>query len=558
MRSVALTCADALRRPIAALGVDYPQFRLLLEMKLTLDRRRPPPLHYHGGDPAAVRERSMRALSVFVQLLTGGGVALVAGLLPPLAGMTLLHSMLSALLALALLAEFNSVIHDPVDDAVLRPLPIDERTVLAARFAHAGVFLGRDALILSAPALLLGAFWAKPLFVPALLLSVVENALFVVAVSYAVFLAVMRFASPRRFRDLVNGLQIALQVAFSVSYLVMPLLLDQFFDIDRLFKHTGTGTEPGWLLALPAAWFGALPAIALGADAERLAAAALAGLLVPLAGLLLVFRVLAPAYRRALQLAGAGARARRSRPKRLPLADRLAARALPGGAAAAFTLLSALVARDRGFRLRVLPAVAITALAAGANPLVRAHPGPEGLVAALRAGSDYLYLLYGALLAGTVAVSEISRSDAPASSWVFRALPFARPGEILLAVPLAVARRFALPILALSAGVTLAIWGPARLPDIALAVAMLPLLLGVFQLSAAPQLPFSVPMRQRGARSYAAALGGMVLTGAVVLLHMVLAQFLPALILAVAPFLLLLGLMLLARTARIGWTDLAD
>lgn len=257
MKRVTLALADRLRRPIAALGIEYPQFRLLLETKLELDGRRPQPLQAQGVDASQGRGRRMRGVTVFFYLFVGGTTAMLAGVLPPLAGMTFFHGMLTAMLGLTLLSEFNGVIHDPADDAVLRPLPIGERTVLAARLAHAGAFLAWNALYLSAGSLLIGVLRQKPLYVPALLLSVAENALFVVALAYLVFLGVMRFTSARRFRDIVNVLQITLSVVFSASYLVLPRLIDQFFDMDRLLEDPGSFETPAWLLALPAAWFGA-------------------------------------------------------------------------------------------------------------------------------------------------------------------------------------------------------------------------------------------------------------------------------------------------------------
>lgn len=190
--------------------------------------------------------------------------------------------------------------------------------------------------------------------------------------------------------------------------------------------------------------------------------------------------------------------------------------------------------------------------------LLDGRAGEDGLVAALRGGHKYLFLLYGAIVAGSIAISDMARTESPASAWAFRVLPFASSGEIFFAAALAIIRRIALPLFALAAAGTLAIWGSARLSDIAFAAGTLPLVIGVLHGLGVRDLPFSLPLSQPPNSSVVAVAGGMLTIGVFALAHWLLISFSPALVLPVSLLPLGLGALLLARIARTPWSAVAS
>lgn len=553
MKRITLALVDRLCGPIAALGIDVPRYRLVLETKLELDNRRPQSVLGMGGQESAeAKAKRLRGMAMAFHVFMGGMLAMGCASLPPFAGMSIFHGFLAVMLAMTLLAEFTTILHDPADSSVLRPLPLDARTILAARLTHAGVFIASTTLCLSAGAVLIGPLRGSWLYVPAFLVSILENALFVVALVHFVHLLVMRFASPKRFRDAVNIVQVALSIVFSVSYVILPRLFDVMEDG---VKTVGT---PVWLYALPSSWFASVPALALGAPAEPILWLAGVGALTPLAGIVVVLRALAPAYRRALALGATGAASahRGSRARRAPLVDRLARRLLSGGVAAAFSTLSRLVVRDRSFRLRMLPTIAVYMIFLGLQPILTELDGKDGLLASLREGRAFLSFLYCAIFAGAMVVTDMARSESSSAAWVWRALPFARPGEIFMGAVLAVARRIALPLLAFAAGMTLAIWGAPTIPDVVFAAAVLPLAIGALVSVASSKLPFSEPLRQQAASAPVMVIGCMLLVGALCAFHWLIDSFWPSLLLPLAAGPLALGVTVLRRVARTSWTSL--
>lgn len=547
MTRIVLALADRLRAVLAAAGVDYPLFRLLLETRLQLDRRRPQP-HFNLGSTAASPDGDNRRIALFFQLIFGGVMTLMVAVSPPLVGLGIVHAFVMLMLGLTLLSEFSTVLHDPADDVVLGALPIDGRTALAARAFFAGSFIAVNAACLGGPAAVVGFFRGSVAYFPAYILSLALNAVLTLLLVHLVYLVTMSFCAPQRFREVMNVVQIVLSIAFSACYILMP----------RLIEGAGgqvTGAVSGWFLALPPAWLAALPALALGAPGEpRLIAAAIAGVVAPVIGLFLVLRVLAPVYRRRLSLSGSPrSSARARRPRREPLLDRVAVRWLEPECAAAFRVVSALVARDRSFRLRVYPVLAMFVMAFAINPLLAGGPG--SWLEDLRDGQGFVLMLYGAVFAGTSPLLELVRGDAPAAAWIWQASPFARAGQILTGALLAIVRRFTLPLLGLAALGTVAVWGPRRIPDVVLAFCTVPLVLGGLAALQEPRLPFSRPPAQQSQAQMASLIGTTLLVGVIGGAHFVMTLFAPWLLLPAAALLLALGVPLVRRTARTPWAD---
>ena len=122
--------AWALRRA----GIDYPRFRALLEVKLTLDGRRRTTMFQRQGGRA---QFGGLGAALVMNTLVGLLFAMVIFPCPtPLVPIALVHSFVVVMLALSLIADFSSVLLDTTDNRILLPRPINGRTILAARLAH--------------------------------------------------------------------------------------------------------------------------------------------------------------------------------------------------------------------------------------------------------------------------------------------------------------------------------------------------------------------------------------------------------------------------------------
>jgi hypothetical protein len=131
---IVMRAADLVRAPLAAVGIDYPRFRLLLEMRLELDERGT------GERPSGFAGWGMVILVGFTWF-TGIFVGLAAlAKLPPELWMAIVAAHTMGMVAFVIVTTYVAMLVDTTDIAVLAPRPVPDRTLFAARLAHAAVY----------------------------------------------------------------------------------------------------------------------------------------------------------------------------------------------------------------------------------------------------------------------------------------------------------------------------------------------------------------------------------------------------------------------------------
>jgi ABC-2 type transport system permease protein len=529
-----------LRGPLRRMGVDHEAFLAILEAKLREDRRR-------------VRFGKMTEGSDSTYLLTLGMYALFGlmlgvslfGIESPLLALTLVHAVVMMMIGLLLVGDFTSVLVDTADNAVLLPRPVDDRTLLAARTAHIVSYLATFTLALGAGPLILGAFAIHPLFPLVFLVTLSLSLALVVFAVYVVYLLALRRADLESFRDVVLWFQVGLMVVCYGGYQVLPRLMGRGFGGELVLA------DRPWLLLAPPAWMAGPFELLLGrAGWGELALTGLA-VLVPVGCLLLVARVLAPGFVRALAAldSSAAASGKRARPERLGPVARLWARAFAraGEERAAFRALWAIASRDRGFKLATYPGLAIIGVLL-ASALLTERGG---------AGSDmgfiHVFTLYLACMVAPMAVMALRMSDQYRAAWAWFVLPLESPGSVLSAGVKVALARVAAPAMAIVGTMLLVSLGPPVLPDLVLVASLLaPLTLLVARLSGG-DMPFS---RRRTGQQTTQGLSVvlfMVLVGGLGIGHYVLLRGRPLLCLGAAAVVLIATAWAFRRYRRTGW-----
>jgi ABC-2 type transport system permease protein len=464
MIKLVLRLFDMVAWLIRAFGVDYPQFRAILETKLTLDsRRRMVGLHVKRQKKAGNTFAATLVFYGFMGTFVGFAV-LVAG--SPLVGMTVAHAFIMTMLSMALISDFSSVLLDTTDNAILQPRPVTGRTILVARIAHIVVYLASLSLSLGLVTLITGTCRWGAAFPPVFIFTLAFAIILVVCLVNLLYVAAMRLTSGERLRDIILYFQMFMTVLIVGGYQLLPRLVDM-----RLIRELQID-DRWWIYLFPPTWMAApIDLLAGHLKTPQLILSAMAVVL-PLAGLVVVLRVLGPRFSRALaemdtvsksRAAPSPVRGRNSTAQRLA---GLCCRTRVGQAAFEFVWL--LCSRDRQFKLRTYPSFAIIFI----FPiffLLSGHEGFREAFAGLSATKNYLFVLY---MAGSVLPSTLVHlrfSDNWQAAWVYDALPVALPGEIFAAAMKALIVRFVIPAFAIVSCVTLAIWGPRIVGDLALA-----------------------------------------------------------------------------------------
>lgn len=288
LRSV-LGFAAVFAGPLRGLGIDYPVFREVLRVRLTLDRR-------PGESSANPFGTAAAALGVVLAWFAG----VMTGLVALLSESTELWLVLSQgtlflLLGFTLLQSLLGILVDPTDVRVLAAHPVPDRTFFAARLVQlfANTFVLAAAFTLGN---MLLACIHKPLLpvlilCPMLALSCTLTALGAVALLVAVLL---RVAGPERFQRVVLWVQITCAAGLAGGIQILPRALGP-----GLWRALVTSTSDWKLLLFP---FASARVFATASGTAAFSPLALVVLLVlPAAALVFTLRLASRHYLAGLQ-----------------------------------------------------------------------------------------------------------------------------------------------------------------------------------------------------------------------------------------------------------------
>ena len=466
-------------------GVDYAQFRSLLGVKLTLDGRRQFTAFQQRGGKTP---KNAFAYALLMNVLMGVVMGMVLSLnASPLTKMTFVHGFVMAMVAMSLIADFSSVLLDTTDHQILQPRPIDSRTILAARTAHILTYISLLTFSLSAASFATGTFEYGPLFPILFALTLVASVCLVVGAVNVLYLLAMRLTGGEKLRDIILYVQVGMTILVIGGYQFLPRLMDVGgLGAWNLADHW-------WACLIPPAWLAAPVELLTGNVTRPLLILSALGLVVPLTTLYAAM-ALAPGFKEALARLDAAPRAkpeaRSARPgQRLGFIARVARQPIER---AAFEFLWTLTGRDRQFKRRTYPSIAMVLIFSGVFLLSDPH-GLREAFQNLPHTPRHLFMLYMCCALAPTAFIQMRYSDKFEAAWIYRVLPLATPGLVLRAGLKVVILRLVMPAFVLVALVTFAIWGAKAGPDVALALFATLLTCALQALAIGNRFPFSEP-----------------------------------------------------------------
>jgi hypothetical protein len=469
------------RRLIAALGVDYEQWKALTGVCLRIDTRRtggPRRAHAPRRDS---KLRGYRGL-VLVTLLQSGVLAgLAVALRDTLTATVMLTTMSAFNTALMLMSDFAGFVVSPDDYWILGSRPVDDRTYFAARVAAVLVpVLVVAATLAIVPAITLaiahglGAAGAIAAFGAAVLCAASTA-----VVTTAVYAALLARVRPERLNRAVGYLQLAASLFFFGGY----VFVIKAFEEARI-RDLSVGAI-AWIWAVPSTWFAAfVPALTGGGGTREWLALGAAVLLTAGCAPLAAGRLSLDFAERLAQAPATSAANRRGRRAvRLPGFGR-------GEAHAVATLIAAQFRNDLPFRMSILAIVPMTVfyLLLGTGGLT------DPFVAEPDGGGIPVY--FGVVFMPMTLHGALKFSNSWRASWVFFAAP-ADPAKLIVAAKNFVAFVFLGSYLLLLAAVAAYyyanVWHAVVHLAVVGAVAHLMLQAAVLL---TPSLPFSAEPRQ--------------------------------------------------------------
>ncbi|GAB3501063.1 hypothetical protein GCM10027341_27330 [Spirosoma knui] len=552
MTNVILWVLDRLQPLIRAAGADFGQLRAIVQVKLTMDNRRSMGTLGNFGKQSAESNSSFtRILAVY--LFVGGLISAGMLAIPPkdtlFFPLTLQFSYVMALCAMTLISDFSSVILDSSDNQIILPRPVSNRTLWLARVIHITSYLFAIALSLSVIGVLIIAYRFGALAGLLFLLMSLLSAVLMVFLTNLVYLALMRFVSEEKLREVINYFQIGMAVLFYGGYQLLPRLMDSSV-LEQTLAHKS------WHYVVPPMWMAGALELVIGPmlDSTHLVFLGLA-LIMPFAGLWSMNRFLTANFSQSLSNIDQESRSvsavdvsSGSHQSGMGWIDRLSAWFTTNTLErASFAFTWRVTSRDRKFKLKTYPQLGFGLAYVVAMSFQNRSLG----------GSNFFYLfaLYFAGIYVMVAQYQLSVSDNYRASWIYGSAPIREPGDVLSGSLKAIILKLLTPFYVMLAGYILYRYGVDKIADVLLGYSnSLVMLIGAALLSTR-HMPFSVAQDALKQNNTARGLMVSVVLGVVGFSHYGL-TYLPYGVWAAIPLSIALFWLLFRLYRQTSWTQI--
>lgn len=488
-------------------GVDTEQLYHILKVKLLIDGRRPSAMFAGRRKATAISGKATTSWAVsLVTLLMGAFLGAVLFIFQmPLVGQTVYFSMFMVLMSLTLITDFTTVLLDVRDQYILLPRPVNDRTLAVSRIMHISIYVFRLAFLQALPGIVMIGVIDGWLAIPVFIVQIIQITFLSILLVNIVYLVLMKLVSPQKFKDIISYFQIAFSIVIFGTYYLLPRLINVsvLAKID-LLHYT-------WSYFIPPVWIAALNEVLIHPGRATIVTSLMAiiGVTVPLAGLWLVAKVLAPGFNRSLAVA-ATSDGNSSAPvtpgvvkkSKFDIVGKIANLIASDPVEnAGFRITWKLAARIREFKIKVYPAFAYV-------PIYFLYFSLNGKgsvndrIMSLQHMRGYIFLIYLSTFILSAILQHISFSEKYKPAWVYYALPITHPGKILSGMFKAVVTLYYFPYCVVLGAVSIAIWGPAVINDLILAFFVgltYGILMALFMVKG---LPFSKPVlvKQSGGR----------------------------------------------------------
>ena len=482
-----------LRRAVQALGADYSQWRVLTGVMLKCDLRSSNALQM--GSPqkkggVKLPWATLVMYGLFGIFLVGIGEATMeaAGSGSPTLPVPALHFagtaallLVSGLVGMTILVDFNSVVISPNDYHVLAHQPVSSRTYFVVKVTNVLLYTGLVGALLGFPTMIWFLARAGPLLASAWLLALAGAVVWTSLAMVCVYAVLVHQIRPQRLRRVLSSVQLLMSVA-----VFAPMVLVQMTD----WMPAVEAGPPAALMFLPPSWFASLLPLAAGEGSATAAVAVVAAF-----GTITVLVRYASGRLSLSYAERLGAIVSASDTRRRPArAGRASMRWLSAEQRVIATLVRGQFRHDMNFRMAVLSLLPVTVF----YVLMGMRDGGLGdPFFELGFAADGLGLIHFAVLGMPLILMEnLFRSESFRASWIFFASPVDR-AKLISSTGTCVTILFLVPYLSAVAGML--VWSFGNLwhgVGHALVLGLLAHLVVQLRLLVTPRLPFSQPLRK--------------------------------------------------------------
>ena len=279
-----LKILDLFRPLFEAFGVEYEKMRLIVNMKLTLDKRK---------NNSSENKNSLMQ-SVILYLIIGVVASRIIVMpLDIMTKMTVLFALIFVMLLTCFITDFSSVILDTYDRHIIGITDVKDITLNMAKIVHIIIYISIMSFSISAFSILMILMAYNIGFCLLFILCMILMDFLLIMMTSVIYYLLIKIFKGEKLKDVLNLFQIFMILVFSIMYY---LITSSLSDIQINY----TFSIKAYDLFIPFMWFASLFCVAFYGKIETLyIIMSILGIIVPILSIFIYIK-LTPAFERNL------------------------------------------------------------------------------------------------------------------------------------------------------------------------------------------------------------------------------------------------------------------
>lgn len=279
-----LKILDLFRPLFEAFGVEYEKMRLIVNMKLTLDKRK---------NNSSENKNSLMQ-SVILYLIIGFVASrIIVMQLDIMTKMTVLFALIFVMLLTCFITDFSSVILDTYDRHIIGITDVKDITLNMAKIVHIVIYISIMGLSISAFSILMILMAYNIGFCLLFILCMILMDFLLIMMTSVIYYLLIKIFKGEKLKDVLNLFQIFMILVFSIMYY---LITSSLSDIQINYTFSINAYD----LFIPFMWFASLFCVIFYGKIQTLyIIMAILGIIVPILSIFIYIK-LTPAFERNL------------------------------------------------------------------------------------------------------------------------------------------------------------------------------------------------------------------------------------------------------------------
>ncbi|MBS5983293.1 MAG: ABC transporter permease [Clostridium butyricum] len=230
-------------------GVDYEKMRIILKIKLTLDRRRTSTIMGSSNKKDEESENSFVYALIMYGIIGAFIGIIILSSSNAMFSFSIAFGMFMFFVLTSFISDFSNVLLDVRDKNVIGTKGVNNKTIAAAKVTHICYYIFLISLALSWLSII-GMFRFGILTGILFLGELIVADILMIVITALIYLFILRFFYGEKVKDIINFVQIALTIVMTIGYQFLGRMFN-VFDLNIVYKSRI------WNLLLPPMWFAA-------------------------------------------------------------------------------------------------------------------------------------------------------------------------------------------------------------------------------------------------------------------------------------------------------------